>query len=376
MMRRWWLLVVVCGWLVGCQWSNAVGESSTSSTALPAPAFAVVQSELDRPGLVFTLPDNQVGVIEQVGRIVRIADGVVWLDMTALVADTAPERGLLSATMDVSQQWLYVSYSRIVDNATTIARMPIIAGNADIDAVQEIFVAAQPYANHNGGHIAFGPDGWLYLGLGDGGSGFDPDRVARNPQSLLGKLIRLDVRDTTQAYTLPPGQPVAPDWLPEVVAMGLRNPWRFGFTADEQIWIADVGQRRYEELNVLPLAQLPGADFGWSEREGMHCLDAQQPCVRDGLVDPVAEYDHSAGQCSITGGVTLSDAVPSALQGQILYGDFCAGTLYLWNATDGQRVWADTDFQISSFGMDAEGQVYISDYRTGMVYRMVFAPDA
>ncbi len=246
-----------------------------------------------------------MAVIEQGGTIALLMDGTHWLDLRDHIADAAPERGLLGVAFALDAHWLFVSYSRADDAATTLARIPLVAG------------VPQPYANHNGGHIAF--------------------------------------------------------WLPEVVAQGLRNPWRFGFGADGSFWVADVGQGHYEELNVIPLSQLPGADFGWSEREGAHCRDVRQPCLTDGLVDPVSEYDHSAGYCSITGGAVVP-AHYTGLGGSIMYGDFCAGTISVWDPLHGTTLLIDTDYRISSFRVDANGDVYVSDHGTGNVYRIGVAP--
>lgn len=363
--------VLLCGafWLSACQQLAVLSQPQAVPQGIPSITFQLAGLEFDRPGLVFALPDQRVAVIEQGGTIAVLADGSHWLDISAYVADTAPERGLLGVAIDSNARWVFVSYSRAVDAATTIARIPLMRGVPQIDSLQEIYVVPQPYPNHNGGHIAFGPDGLLYIGLGDGGSGGDPDKVARNPASPLGKLVRLDVSADTVPYGIPAGQPVLRDWLPEVVAQGLRNPWRFGFGADGSFWVADVGQGRYEELSVIPLSQLPGADFGWSEREGAHCFDASQSCLNTGLIDPVTEYDHSAGQCSITGGAVVP-ARYAGLGGAVMYGDFCAGTIYVWDPLNGATLLTDTDYQIASFGSDADGNLYISDYRTGNVYRI------
>ncbi|MFM7680169.1 MAG: PQQ-dependent sugar dehydrogenase [Roseiflexaceae bacterium] len=366
--------ILLCGvlWLSACQQLGVLTHPTAPTQQLPAITFQLAGLEFDRPGFVFALPDQRVAVIEQRGTIALLADGSQWLDVRPYIADTAPERGLLGVAIDPTARWVFVSYSRAVDAATTIARIPLIRGVPQVDSLQEIYVVPQPYPNHNGGHIAFGPDGLLYIGLGDGGSGGDPDKVARNPASPLGKLVRIDVRNDEVPYRIPTGQPVHRNWLPEVVAQGLRNPWRFGFGADGSFWVADVGQGRYEELSVMPLSQLPGADFGWSEREGAHCFDASQSCLSTGLVDPVTAYDHSAGHCSITGGAVVSSRY-AGLGGAIMYGDFCAGTIYVWDPLNGATLLTDTDYQIASFGTDADGNLYISDYSTGNVYRIVLA---
>jgi glucose/arabinose dehydrogenase len=371
---RYSLLIVLLFVVSACQQAAGMREQPAPTSSLrPTLTFALAGQGFDRPGLVVALPDQRVAVIEQGGTIALLADGTHWLDLRERIADTAPERGLLGVAFAPDARWLFVSYSRAGDAATTLARIPLVAGLPQVADLQEIYVVPQPYANHNGGHIAFGPDGWLYMGFGDGGAGDDPDKVAQDPQSPLGKLIRLDVRSDAPAYAIPEGQPVRSDWLPEVVAQGLRNPWRFGFGADGSFWVADVGQGRYEELNVLPLGQLLGADFGWSEREGAHCRDASQPCRTEGLVDPVSEYDHSAGHCSITGGAVVP-AHYTGLGGAIMYGDYCAGTISVWDPLHGTTLLIDTDYRISSFGVDANGDLYVSDYGTGNVYRIGVAP--
>ncbi len=366
-MTLWCMLL--CGLLSACQLFTTQSDTPTALTAKPQLTFELVARSLDRPGLVVALPDGRLAAIEQGGTVTVLSDGTHWLDIRHRIADNSSERGLLGIAFDLEARWVFVTYSRVNDAATTLARIPLIAGIPQVDALQEIYVAAQPYPNHNGGHIAFGPDGLLYLGLGDGGASNDPDRVAQNPQSPLGKLIRLDVRRADVPYAIPAGQPVRTEWLPEVVAQGLRNPWRFGFGPDGTFWVADVGQGRYEELNVVPLAQLPGMDFGWSEREGAHCRDAQQSCATAGLTDPVTEYDHSAGHCSITGGAVVPPVYP-ALGGAIMYGDFCAGTISVWDPLHGATLLVDTDYSISSFGSDADGNLYVSDYAAGDVYRI------
>ena len=327
-------------------------------------------AELDRPGHVFALPDGTAAVIEQIGVIRRLTDGSVWLDMRDLVDADSSERGLFSVALSPFQSELFVSYTRASDRATVVSRMPMIDNQPVITGISLVIAISQPYANHNGGFIAFGPDQYLYVATGDGGSGNDPQNYAQNTQSLLGKVLRLDVRDGQVPYAIPAGQPVQADWLPEIVAIGLRNPWRFGFMADQSIWIADVGQDKLEELNVVSLADLPTTNFGWRLREGNECRQAGTPdCDNPGLTDPVAVYAHTAGNCSITGGETLPHP---RLDGQeaVLYGDFCSGVIWMWDAQTGSQIIATTDLQISSFGRDADGVIYVSDYRKGQVLRL------
>ncbi|MFM2309443.1 MAG: hypothetical protein RLY87_1564 [Chloroflexota bacterium] len=344
---------------------------TTPSNAIPIQIrLTPMLSDLDRPGHVFALPDGTPAVIEQIGVVRRLSDGSVWLDMRDMVDANSSERGLFTVAVSPFQSELFVSYTRVSDRATVVSRMPIIDNQPDITGVSLVITIPQPYANHNGGFIAFGPDQYLYIATGDGGSGNDPQNVAQNTQSILGKVLRIDVRDAQVPYTIPAGQPVQADWLPEIVAIGLRNPWRFGFMADQSMWIADVGQKKLEELNVVSYADLPTTNFGWRLREGNECRDAGAPdCDNPVFTDPVAVYAHTAGNCSITGGETIPHPRRTG-QDAVLYGDFCSGVIWLWDAQSGAQMIADTDLQISSFGRDAEGVIYVSDYQTGQVFRL------
>ncbi len=358
------------------------GETVATSTPIVNAAVAATDTapiqitltpliaELDRPGYVFALPDGTAAVLEQIGVIRRLTDGSVWLDMRDLVDADSSERGLFSVALSPFQSELFVSYTRASDRATVVSRMPMIDNQPDKTGISLVIAISQPYANHNGGFIAFGPDQYLYVATGDGGSGNDPQNYAQNTQSLLGKVLRLDVRAGQVPYAIPAGQPVHADWLPEIVAIGVRNPWRFGFIADQSMWIADVGQDKLEELNVLSLADVPTTNFGWRLREGNECRQAGTPdCDNPVLADPVAVYPHTAGNCSITGGETIPHP---RLDGHVavLYGDFCSGVIWMWDAQSGSQIIADTDLQISSFGRDADGVIYVSDYRNGQVLRL------
>ncbi|MBM4413690.1 MAG: glucose dehydrogenase [Chloroflexi bacterium] len=378
------LLITLTVFLVGCQFSSSTGDSTLASQdalVVAAPTTAVttdtlesyeialapVSSGLDRPGYVFVLQDGALAVIEQAGVIRRLSDGASWLDMRDLVDADSSERGLFSVVFSPFSDELFVSYSRRSDAATVVSRMPLVNGAPNIEDIALVIAIEQPYANHNGGFMAFGPGDYLYIATGDGGSGNDPQNNAQNPQSLLGKVLRLDVRDATVPYTIPGAQPVQQHWLPEIISIGLRNPWRFGFINDESIWIADVGQSQLEELNVVAVDRLMGANFGWRLREGNLCRPGESDACNDTtLTDPVAVYAHDEGHCSITGGEVIRhprDTTTDAL----IYGDFCSGTLWLWDAQQGAQRIADTDLQISSFGIDENQNLFVSDYRTGQV---------
>ncbi len=342
-----------------------------SPTATPARIrLELVRAQVPKPGLIFGLPDGSAAVIAQRGRIVALADGRVWLDMQSLIAQNSTERGLLGVAISPDGATLFVSYTRVDDYATVVSRILLQNGVPDLNDMTLVIAVPQPFANHNGGHIVFGPDGLLYIGTGDGGSGNDPLQNGQNPQTLLGKILRIDVRDPSVAYTIPVGQPVQADWLPEVWAIGLRNPWRFGFDGQSQLFIADVGQNRFEELNVLSVTQLGGANFGWSVREGNDCL-VGEGCSSLGMTGPVITYPHTEGHCSITGGLYVANPALPAVDGALIYADFCAGTIYRYDRMQGQTIVLDTTIQISSFGSDGAGRVYVADYAGGQVYELV-----
>jgi glucose/arabinose dehydrogenase len=347
----------------------ATETSSTITTPIQIVLTPLLDG-LDRPGHVFALPDGTTAVIEQVGIIRRLSDRSVWLDMRDVVDANSSERGLFSVALSPFQAEMFVSYTRASDSATVVSRMPLVDNQPDLTNMSLVIAVEQPYANHNGGFIAFGPDQYLYIATGDGGSGNDPQNYAQNTQSLLGKVLRIDVRDSQVPYAIPAEQPVDATWLPEIVAIGLRNPWRFGFMTDQSLWIADVGQNKLEELNVVPLAEVPTTNFGWRLREGNECRQAGTPdCDNPAFTDPVAVYAHEAGHCSITGGETIPHPRVAG-QDAILYGDFCSGVIWMWDAQSGAQIIADTDLQISSFGRSADGTLYVSDYRNGQVVQL------
>jgi glucose/arabinose dehydrogenase len=237
---------------------------------------------------------------------------------------------------------------------------------ADAASARLILFLKQPYANHNGGDVVFGPDGKLYVGTGDGGSARDPHGNGQNPAALLGKMLRLDV------------DAAAP--RPEIVAIGLRNPWRYAFDGDV-LYIADVGQDRYEEIDVVPLAALAGANFGWNVLEGRHCLEGAS-CDDKGMIAPVVEYDHRSG-CSVTGGQVYRGKALPQLAGIYFFSDYCTGLVRGFRWRDGAVAdywdWkpaldpAHRLAAVSSFGVDADGELYILSL-DGIVWKLVPGP--
>jgi glucose/arabinose dehydrogenase len=217
--------------------------------------------------------------------------------------------------------------------------------------------------------IAFGPDGYLYIGMGDGGAGGDPQNRAQNKNELLGKLLRIDVSNLTP-YGIPTDNPfLKSKESHEVFAIGLRNPWRFSFDRETgYLWLADVGQNRWEEVNVVRR----GGNYGWRVMEGFHCFNLPEPCGKENFTSPLLEYDHQGGRCSIIGGYVYRGKAIPALLGTYLYGDFCSGELFLVRTTQGGQVRGEpwvlkTNAAISSFGEDESGEIYLLDLK-GAVY--------
>nr|HMT20484.1 PQQ-dependent sugar dehydrogenase [Promineifilum sp.] len=232
-----------------------------------------------------------------------------------------------------------------------------------------------PYPNHNGGSLAFGPDGYLYAGLGDGGSANDPLDAGQSLETLLGKILRLDVDTTNDEYSIPADNPFTETSgaLAEIWAFGIRNPWRFSFdrlTGD--FYIADVGQGQWEEVNFQPANSSGGENYGWNIMEGTHCFESDT-CDQSGLVLPIFEYDHSQG-CSITGGYVYRGAQFPEMAGNYFVADYCMGTIWRLFPNGGQwlsDIVLDSDLIISSFGEDFAGEVYALDYGSGGVYQIM-----
>jgi glucose/arabinose dehydrogenase len=317
-------------------------------------------------------------VVEQAGRIRLIDDGEVvttpFLDISDRVS-CCGERGLLGLAFPPgfsSKRYFYVNYTGSGGD-TVVARYHVTGDPsvADPDSEEMILAVEQPYSNHNGGQLAFGPDGYLYIGTGDGGSGGDPQNNAQDRLSLLGKILRIDVESGVDPYAIPESNPFAglDDAQPEIWALGLRNPWRFSFDGPTgDLYIADVGQSSYEEVHVQPSSSTGGENYGWRILEGSHCYGSGS-CDTTGLELPVFEYDHSLG-CSITGGFVSRSGRWPRLDGVYLFGDYCSGRVWgLRREGDGweSQLLAETGLSISAFGTDDQGAVYVLDYGSGAV---------
>jgi glucose/arabinose dehydrogenase len=275
--------------------------------------------------------------------------------------------------------WFYVNYTDRAGD-TRVERYAVSAANPDVAdpaTVQLVLEVAQPYANHNGGLVLFGPDGMLYVGMGDGGSAGDPHGYGQSKATLLGKLLRLDVDGAVggAAYAVPPDNPFVGEAgsRGEIWALGLRNPWRFAFDRDAGLlYIADVGQSRREEIHVAP-ADRAGVNYGWNVLEGSECFDGTTTCNAQGLERPVVEYSHAEG-CSVTGGFVYRGQRIRALIGHYFYSDYCAGFLRSFRYADGEavdrRTWnVGSIGSVLSFGEDARGELYVLS-GNGRVYRL------
>ncbi|HEY7525695.1 MAG TPA: PQQ-dependent sugar dehydrogenase [Candidatus Limnocylindria bacterium] len=329
--------------------------------------------------------------VNERGGVVRVIDRDGSLRQQPFVdlsdrVEAGSERGLLGLAFHphfADNRRLFVHYSRAGDGATVVSELHAAADGKTADPSSErvLLTVAQPFANHNGGQLAFGPDGYLYLGLGDGGSGGDPFGNGQNPDVLLGKILRLDVdgpHAARRGYGLPPDNAFGPDGprpgqgAPEIWALGLRNPWRFSFDAQRgDLYIGDVGQNAWEEIDRQPAGARAGRNYGWNQTEGLHCYT--DGCDRTRFVDPIAEYGHDAG-CSVTGGYVYRGALQPGLRGVYLFGDYCSGTVWSLQVDSHRyqpRTVLHSDLAISSFGAGEDGELFVADIAGGAVYHVV-----
>jgi len=366
--------------LLGCSNPPGTAPPATTDSLRLVP---VVTSGLSSP-LYLTAPTGDTArlfVVEQSGQIRIVRHGqllpAAFLDIhTRLVS--GGEQGLLSVAFHpnyATNGYFYVNYTDL-NGDTRVERYTVSAADsnlADTATHKLIIFIPQPYTNHNGGLVMFGPDGMFYIGMGDGGSVGDPQNRAQSPDSLLGKLLRIDV-DAGDPYAIPAGNPFATSGgAKEIWALGLRNPWRFAFDRSAGLlYIGDVGQGLWEEVDVQPASQ-GGLNYGWRIMEGAHCYNPAN-CSSAGLVLPAVEYDHSNGQCAIIGGFVYRGARFPALAGQYFYADLCAGWVrsfsYAGGVVTGQTSW-NLDLSPGSplsFGEDARGELYL--LTGGGVYRI------
>jgi glucose/arabinose dehydrogenase len=326
----------------------------------------------DRSGRLF--------IVEQRGSIRVVRGGKLvptpFLDISPLVR-SGGEQGLFSVAFHPRYGTNGLFYVNYTDRAghTVVARYAVSANPDRADAATALLVLTikQPYANHNGGQLQFGPDGYLYIGMGDGGSAGDPHGHAQNPNSLLGKMLRIDVN--VPPYAVPKTNPFVGPGPPldEIWALGLRNPWRFSFDRQSgDLYIADVGQNSWEEVDVQPAGSRGGENYGWNIMEGAECFSPPSGCPRAGLTMPVATYG-TGENCSITGGYVYRGTQVPALVGTYIFGDYCSGRIWGLRKSDRgewvMRELLDTRLSITSFGEDEAGELYVVDHG-GAIYRL------
>ncbi len=360
--------------------------------ALPSPAAIrltpITQAGFSSPVFFGHAGDgfNRKFIVEQAGVIkVLQPDGLVasaFLDIRTKIA-SGGERGLLGLAFHPGYKAngrFFVYYTRTGDGALVIAEYHVV-GNPNIADPAETVLLTIPHpsaANHNGGMLAFGPDGYLYAGIGDGGSGNDPSNNAQNKDSLLGKILRIDVDrpDTASGtpYSSPADNPYA-GAIPgrdEIYSIGWRNPWRFSFDrgAPFAMWVADVGQGAREEVNT-PVVK--GGNYGWRVYEGSSCTNNDPAlCNPASYIAPLFEYTHSGGRCSITGGYVYRGVLGTFPLGTYIYGDYCTGEIFMWDGSS-QSLLLDTTMSIASFGEDEQGELYVVD-NAGTVSRIELVP--
>ncbi len=362
----------------GSPTTEAVLRLEPFAEGLASPTF--ITHAGDGSGLLY--------VVEQEGRIRTVdPEGAVaeapFLDMSERVV-AGGEQGLLGLAFHPDypdDDRLYVMYTAAADGANTISEFRATGGVAD-PASERVLLSIPDFAvNHNGGMVAFGPDGYLYAGTGDGGGGGDPQGNGQDPFALLGKILRIDVdgkTDGERPYAIPADNPFADGALaaPEVWAIGMRNPWRFTFDRETgDLWIADVGQGQWEEVDAEP-AGLGGRNYGWSIMEGPACFEADS-CDQTGLTLPVTAYEHGQGDCTVVGGYVYRGEAYPEMQGRYVYGDYCSGRFWGLDAamaiSGGSAEPVDllqAGILLSSFGEDEDGELYAVDLG-GAIHRLV-----
>lgn len=375
------LLALVALLGVGCGSDGADGPAPSSATqvpettastadgeAAPAAVAGVEAAKVEEPTVLLVRPgDDHLWVAERAGRVRRLAVSDGGRTLTPVgepvldVSDdttTDAERGLLGLAFSADGSTLFVSRTN-ADGNTRLEAYDATDDAIDRSSRRVLLAVDQPFPNHNGGNVVLGPDGKLWLGLGDGGAGDDPDNRAQNPDVLLGKVLRID--------------PEGGD--PEIVISGVRNPWRFSFDTDGSLWIGDVGQNEIEEVDHLAPGDIEGANLGWSGYEGSKpYLDGDGRRPADPVM-PVFEYSHDDGNCSITGGFVYRGTALAGLQGAYLFADYCAGRVRAITVGDDGAFRAEYDLGVSlggpvSFAADAQGEPYVLS-GSGVIVRLI-----
>jgi glucose/arabinose dehydrogenase len=357
------------------------GCKKSTNTDITLELFA---EGLKKPVGIVNAGDNRLFIVEQEGTITVLdsagnPDTVTFLDITQKVV-YGGERGLLGLAFHPnfgSNGYFYINYIGAGDSThiSRFSEMHNDPGRADPLSEVKLLSLAQPYENHNGGNLSFGPDGYLYIGLGDGGDGGDPGNRAQNKKVLFGKMLRIDVNGGSP-YAIPPSNPFYNDTSAagEVWAYGLRNPWRYSFDAlTGDLWIADVGQNKYEEINMQPASGEGGDNYGWRCYEGDEDFNSENCDTMAEFVFPVHTYDHGL-ECSITGGYVYRGKESSPWYGQYFFADYCSDRIRALKREGGS--WVEIEYghfpgnSFSAFGEDVNGELYVAGHTSGRIYRL------
>ena len=400
------LLALLAALIAGC------GNPSAEPTPTPAPASTpaapalgtlrlapVLEGEESLEFMDLTSPTNlvqagsgEVFIADRAGLVLSFDETVLrrenehifstaFLDIRDRVSSRGSEEGLLGlALAPNNDEHLYVYYSAANPRRSVVSRFNYYGpGKYDADPDSELVIleVPQPYANHNSGQLAFGPRGYLYIGLGDGGAAGDPLGNGQDTSTLLGSILRIDVSQSTteQPYAIPPDNPFAAGGgRGEIWAYGLRNPWRFSFDRETgELWAGDVGQNQWEEIDLIQ----KGGNYGWNTLEGNHCFAPRDDCDREGKIPPVLEYSLDGQPCSVIGGYVYRGASIPWLTGAYVYGDFCSGKVYGLRHANGQVVehkeLASTGLRIMSFAQDNDGELYLLSQSDG-IHRLTADP--
>ncbi len=393
------LFLALLLWLTGCQ---PAGDSPLSAGILrpdptpvpligpPArPVTAVdllpIAEGLRKPVYATHAGDERLFVAEQSGRIRIVQDGELlpepFLDISDGISTDGSERGLLGLAFHpnyAQNGYFYIVYTN-PDGDTEIVRYtvdPADPNRADPDSAMLLFLIDQPFGNHNGGQLAFGPDGYFYIGLGDGGAVGDPFDNAQDPGTLLGALLRVDV-DSAEPYAIPADNPFTgrDDARGEVWMIGLRNPWAFTFDAETgDLYISDVSQDGLEEIDFHPAGSPAGVNFGWPILEGSACFEAES-CPRRGFRPPIFEYPHGEDGCAVIGGRVYRGRQFPEMAGNYFFSDFCSGIIWTLRYDEESGEWVrtavyETETSISSIGEDAAGELVVVGYNSGVLWQI------
>lgn len=369
-----------------CAQENGAGTPTPEGSIILEEAFP--QLEFTRPVDLQHAGDgsDRIFVVEQRGVISvfennsETGEKTTFLDIESQVEDEGNEEGLLGLAFHpdfANNGYFYVNYTASNPDRTVISRFQVASADQNVaDQGSELVLLEfdQPYSNHNGGQVSFGPDGFLYIAVGDGGSGGDPQGNGQNLQTLLGTILRIDVDNQEEGgnYAIPTDNPFVNNTdgaREEIYAYGLRNPWRFSFDAENgQLWTGDVGQNSYEEIDIIE----KGGNYGWNIMEASHCFKPEADCDETGLKMPVWEYDRSQGDISITGGFVYRGPTIEALEGLYVYADYVTGRIWtLANAQSESPVNEElvrASFPVSSFGVDQQNELYVCGF-DGKIYR-------